>query len=110
MNFRSEVKSALFTLLQGAVFPDPINGFTTWQTSSQRWQIWEQVDKSRQPAMFLTQHREEQSRRGVGQLIRVYLICQVWCYAPTGDPTNSTILGDQYLDSIETGIEAVMKP
>jgi len=109
MNFRSQVKSALFTLLQGVTFPDSVNGFTTWQTTSQRWKIWTQVDPSNQPAMFLTQHREEQVRRGVGQFIRVYLICQVWCYAPTGDAGSGNI-GDQMLDSMETGIEAALKP
>lgn len=68
--------------------------------------MWNNVDPSAQPAMFLVQHREGYQRYGTG-LVRRYLDMGFWCYARSD--TDGAI-GDDFLDSMEYGLEAALKP
>lgn len=104
---RQAVKNALFALAQAATFPLPVNGQTTWQQTGRRLKLWNAVDPDSQPAMFMVQHREQYLVQGVGRLTRRYLDMGLWCYAPTGD---DGIVGDDLLDSMESGLEAALAP
>lgn len=104
---RLPAKAALFTKLSAATFASPINGYSTWASTSRRLKLWGAVDPSKQPAMFLVQHRESYLQSGVGTLARRYLDMGVWCYAPTGD---ETVIGDILLDLMEEAIESVLQP
>jgi hypothetical protein len=104
---RAAIKSALFTRLQSATFSVPINGFTTWAQTSRRLKLFNNVDPSNQPAMFLVQHHETYEQYGTGRLTRRFLNMGVWCYAPTGE---ESIVGDDLLDLMETAIETVLQP
>ena len=107
LDFRSQVKAALFALLKTATFGEPINGFSTWAFSNQRLKLFGSIDKSQQPALFLAQHHEQYERRGGGLPARIYLLTGAWCFFPSGD---DDIIGDQILDTLTDAIEAVLKP
>lgn len=105
---RNQIKTALLARLATVTFATAINGFSTWaNTPSRRLKLWNAVDPSAQPALFLVQHREGYLQSGVGTLARRYLDMGCWCYAPTG---SETAVGDDYLDLMEEGIEAVLGP
>jgi hypothetical protein len=105
---RTQIKSALFTILQQAEFGTPINGASTWLTSERRLRNWNQVDASQQPALFLVQHREGyETQSGLRQ--RRWLEVGAWCIAKSGDP-SAGIIGDDLLDTMEEAIEALILP
>lgn len=108
---RAAIKNALLAKATSITFSSPINGFSTWaQAPSRRLKLFNNVDVSTQPACFLVQHREEYRVDGVGRLTRRYLDMGFWCYAPTGDPTTSGVLGDDWLDIMESGFETALAP
>lgn len=107
---RIAIKNALLAQCQNAIFFEPIAGNNTWVTTSRRLKLWGSVDASQQPALFLTQHREGYEHRGTDRLIRRWLDMQLWCYANSGDPTNSTIIGDDLLDIMEGALENALAP
>lgn len=101
---RSQIKNALLTLVAGATFPVAVNGQTTWAMSSRRLMMFNKIDISAQPALFVVQHREGYDTRGAGVPPRRWLEVGLWCFAPTPEG----IIGDDLLDSMEEGIESVM--
>ena len=104
---RSAIKNTLLSLGASATFTSSINGATTWvSTPSRRLKLWNNVDPSAQPAMFLVQHREQYERYGVG-LVRRYLDMGFWCYARSD--VEGTV-GDDLLDLMESGLEGALKP
>lgn len=106
---RNLIKNALLSRLTNVTFPRPVNGANTWimQDNPRRLKMFSNIDPSVQPCFFLVQHREQYINRGVGTLSQVYLDMGVWCYASTAADTT---VGDDYLDSMEEGIENVMGP
>jgi hypothetical protein len=106
---RNAVKEALVSRLNNVVFPRAVNGAFAWiqQPIPRRLKLFNAVDPSVQPCFFLVQHREQYINKGVGTLSQVYLDMGVWCYASTAD---ESVVGDDYLDSMEEGIENVMGP
>jgi len=91
------------TLVSNVTFPDSVNGHSTWVgTPTRRLKLFDQVDSSIQPTMFMVQHREGYSNRGVGLPPRRWLEVGLWCYARSGSDTD---VGDLYLDSMEEAIE-----
>lgn len=105
---RTAVKNALLALVTPVTFQSPVNGFSTWASPpSRRLKLWNAVDPTAQPACFLVQHREGYDQSGVGTPPRRWLEMGLWCYAPTG---TESIIGDDYLDWMEMGIEARFVP
>src|SRR5215831_5650765 len=98
--------SAVLGQLQAMVFPAPINGQTTWVSTSERLKLWGDVDPSLQPAAFLVTHRETDEYRGLG-LKRRRLDLQVWCYSRTDDPST---MGQTDLDNMMQSFESVFLP
>ena len=106
LTIRSEAKNRIVTLLNTAVFQEPIAGKTTWGTAAtRRLKLWPAVDPSIQPACFLVQHREGYDNSGVGSLVRRWMYCCAWCYARTDDPS---IVGDDLLDTMTAAIETAL--
>jgi hypothetical protein len=103
---RRGIKTALFTLVNSATFSTPINGQTTWVSTSRRLKMTSQLDSSAQPALYMVQHREQYERYGVG-LVRRYLDMGLWCYAPTSD---ESVIGDDLLDIMESALEGALGP
>lgn len=104
---RTQIKTALMDLLESVVFPTAVNGFTTWASASRRMKLFNNVDPSKQPALFLVQHKEEARESGRGLPVIRYLDMGAWCLAPTGD---ESVIGDNYLDYMLAGIESVLIP
>lgn len=103
---RTQVKEALLAKIATVVFPVAVNGSTTWaSTPSRRLKMFNNIDPSAQPAVFLVQHREGYETRGFGIPARRWLEVGLWCFAPTGD---ESVIGDELLDSMMEGIETVM--
>lgn len=105
---RAPIKSALFTLVSAATFPTAIASHTTWaSTPSRRLKLWNAVDPSLQPALFMVQHRESYLQYGAARLTRRYLDIGLWCYARTD---SDTIVGDDILDIFEFALETSLQP
>jgi hypothetical protein len=104
---RQAIKNALFALGQQATFSAPVNNSTTWVYTSRRLKMFNQIDSSQMPAMFLVQHREGYETKGVGRLTRRYLDMGFWCYASTG---ADDVIGDDYLDIFESALETALAP
>lgn len=104
---RQAIKNAVFALGQTATFPIPVNGATTWVETSRRLKLFNAIDPSNFPAMYLVQHREQYEVRGEGRLTRRYLDLGFWCYALTG---TDGVIGDDYIDAMETGLEIALQP
>ena len=99
---RAQVMSAVLSLVQGMTFSAPVNGQTTWQTTSQRLRLWNAVAPEAQPAAFLVTHREMDEYRGLG-LLRRRLELGIWCYSRTDDPAT---IGATDLDVMMKAFEA----
>lgn len=104
---RTQIKQAILTLVTGTVFPAAVNGQTTWISTSRRLKLFNAVDPSAQPALFLCQHSEGYQSRGASLPPRRWLEVGLWCYASTA---GDGVVGDDLLDSMEEGLEAVLAP
>lgn len=103
---RSQIKDALLAKMSSVVFPSEVNGHSTWaSTPTRRLKMFNNIDVSAQPALFLVQHREGYDSRRVGVPPRRWLEVGLWCFAPSG---GEDIIGDELLDNMEEGIEAVL--
>jgi len=102
---RSQVKDALLAVIATVQFPAAVNGVSTWaSTPTRRLKMFNNIDPSAQPAVFLVQHKEGYDAKGFGIPPRRWLEVGLWCFAPSG----GDVIGDDYLDSMMEGIEAVM--
>ena len=105
---RAAIKNALLARVTNLTFSSPINGYSTWATApSRRLKLIDRVDASKQPALFMVQHRETYRVEGAGRLARRYLDMGLWCYAPT---TDESVIGDDLLDIMESAIEGALAP
>jgi hypothetical protein len=104
---RQAIKNALFVLGQNAVFANMVNNVTTWNYTSRRLKTFANIDPSQMPAMFLVQHKEGYEAKGVARLTRRYLDMGFWCYA---DSAAEGVIGDDYLDSMESALEQALMP
>jgi len=102
---RTQIKNALVTLLRTVTFPTSVNGYNTWASISRRLMMFNQIDPSVQPALFVVQHRETYENTGAGTPPRRAMDLGLWCFAPSGEG----VVGDDYLDSMFQGIEAVLQ-
>ncbi len=105
-SLRIEIKNALLARLQTAQFSTPINGLSTWGVTSRRLKLWNDVDSSVQPALYLLQHREALVNSGQGTPNRQYLLMGAWCYARTD---SDSIIGDDLLDIMTEAIEPTLQ-
>lgn len=102
---RSQIKDALLALIATVTFPATVNGMSTWaSTPTRRLKMFNTIDPSAQPAVFLVQHKEGYDARGAGLPPRRWLEVGLWCFAPSG----GDVIGDDYLDSMMEGIEDVL--
>lgn len=104
---RETIKAAIFARVITATFGSAINGRTTWGLTSRRLKLFNDVDPSVQPALFMVQHRETYETYGSGHMVKRFLDIGLWCYAPTG---HTDVIGDQYLDLMESALEATLAP
>lgn len=81
---REQVMAAVLALIQSMTFSAPINGVSTWATTSIRLRLWGDVPPEQQPAAFLVTHREVDEYRGLG-LLRRRLELGAWCYCLASD-------------------------
>ena len=102
---RSQIKDALLTKLLGATFPVTVNGASTWASTSRRLKMFNQIDPSVQPALFVVQHREGYDNRHQGTPPRRWLEIGLWCFTPSPEG----VVGDTMIDAMEEAIEAVLE-
>lgn len=108
MNIRTQIKIAIQTLMETVVFSAPINGYSTWANvigEKRRLKMFNKIDPTMQPALYITQHRESYENRGMGTPATRIMFVQLWAFAPTAD---EDIDGDDLLDIMTDGIESVM--
>jgi hypothetical protein len=103
---RLAIKTALFNRVSSVTFSPTINGQSTWINPGRRLKMFNRIDPSAQPTMFMVQHRETYERYGVG-LVRRYLDMGLWCYASTAD---ESVIGDDLLDVMESSLETALSP
>ncbi len=105
-NIRTQVKDALVTMLQGVVFDEPINGYSTWVSVTRKLKMFNNIDKTVQPALFVVQHFESYENRGFGTPPTRVMNCGLWAFAPSGDDVD----GDDILDTMTNAIENLFNP
>lgn len=107
---RTQIRSALLGLVQQMTFRAPINGASTWVTTSLRLKLWGDVPSSQQPAAFITKHRErrEIARAPIQAGLDVrYSHLSIYCYSRTDDPS---IIGSDDLDVMLEAFDAAFTP
>ena len=98
---RAQVMSAIFAKIQAMTFSSAINGKTTWATTSQRLELWSDVDILQRPYAALVTHAEIDEYTGMG-LRRRRLELRVWCYATA----SSSQIGQTILDLMMESFDA----
>jgi hypothetical protein len=102
---RNVVMTKILSVITNMTFSSPINGATTWNTTSNRLRLWADVTPEQQPAAFLVMHNEMDEYRNLG-LLRRRLVLSVWCYSRC----DNTI-GANDLDTMMEAFEAAfIKP
>lgn len=102
---RTQVKEALKTLITTVAFPTPVNGQNTWISVSRRLKMFNRIPVEDQPAAFIVQHQEVYETKYAGVPPRRIMEVGVWCFAPSN---GEDVIGDDYLDSMEEGIENIL--
>lgn len=102
---RQDVMDAIMNIIRGMTFSTPINNVSTWATAERRLRLWGDVPPEAQPAVYLVTHREMDEYTGLG-LLRRRLELGAWCYAKTGAPATSDIVGGEILDTMLEAFEA----
>lgn len=98
---RTQAKNAVKTLVAGITFPSAIQGRTTWVSVTRKLKMFNDIDPSAQPCCFVVQHDETYESKYEGVPPRRIMEVGLWCFAYPG----TEIDGDDYLDSMEEGIE-----
>jgi hypothetical protein len=107
---REQIYSALFNVISGVSFNQPIMGWTTWAGKVRKFVDPAQIPPNSQP--FLSQFEgfpERYMRRGEKLPPVRDLGVRLFCYARvgSGDPVE---LGSQYLTTILEAVEEAMQP
>lgn len=110
---RIAIRAAVLALVQGMTFSTPINGASTWVTTSNRLKLWGDVPSQDQPYACVTKHRE---RRDVartplqaGLEVR-YMVLSIYCYARTDGIDDPSINGSDYLDTMMEAFDVAFTP
>ncbi len=104
---REAVMAALVAKLQGAAFSAPVNGKTTFASMSRRLKLWADTPKSQRPALFLTEHREQQSYQSEALQGRTTLNVDLFVYIDASDMNTVPAIS---LNIIMDAIETALKP
>jgi len=105
INSREAIMTALFTKLQAAVFSSPINGSSTWVTTSRRLQLWADVAASSRPYMCMTEHHEQQVYKSENVPAYVTIMIDVFVYIDSKDQgTTPSIILNIILDALDAAI------
>lgn len=98
---RTQAKNAIRTLVAGVTFPSAVQDKSTWVSVSRKLKMFNDLDPSIQPCCFVVQHGETYESKYEGVPPRRIMEIGLWCFAYPG----SEVDGDDYLDSMEEGIE-----
>lgn len=101
---RTQVKEAAKALVLGVTFPTAIQGQTTWVSVSRKLKMFNEIDPSAQPCSFIVQHGELYESKYVGVPPRRTMLVSIWNFAYPGEDVD----GDDYLDSMEEGLESAL--
>ena len=99
--------SALVAKLQGAAFAAPVNGKTSFVSISRRLKLWADVPKSLRPAMFITEHREQQAYQNEALQAKTTLNVDLFIYIDASDMNAVPAIS---LNVIMDAIEAALAP
>jgi hypothetical protein len=103
---REAVMSALVSLLETAVFATPVNGQTGFVVISRRLKLWTDVPKSQRPALFITEHREQQSYQSETLPAKTTLNVDIFVYIDASDRnTVPAIALNTLMDALETALK-----
>ena len=104
---REAVMSALVALLRGAVFAQPVNGQSGFVVVSRRLKLWSDVPKSQRPALFVTEHREQQNYQNEALPAKTTLSVDLLIYL---DSSGRNTVSASALNTMMDAIEAALKP
>lgn len=104
---REAVMSALVALLEGVAFAQPVNGATGFVSISRRLKLWSNVAKSQRPALFVAEHREQQTYQNEALPAKTTLSVDLFIYIDSSDPNAVPAIA---LNTIIDAVEAALKP
>jgi hypothetical protein len=99
--------TALVALLQGATFSQPVNGASGFVAISRRLKLWSDVAKSQRPALFVTEHREQQSYQNEALPSKTTLSVDLFVYIDSSDMNTTPAIA---LNTIMDALECALKP
>lgn len=104
---RETVMTALVGLLAGTRFALPVNGQSGFVSVSRRLKLWSDVPKSQRPALFVAEHREQQSHQNEGLPAKTTLAVDLFIYIDSGDKNTIPAIA---LNTILDALEAALRP
>ncbi|QGM45831.1 hypothetical protein [Methylocystis heyeri] len=104
---REAIVSALMAKLGTVAFAAPVNGKTGFATVSRRLKLWSDTPKSQRPALFVTEHREQQSWQSEALPPKTTLCFDLFVYIDASDLNTTPAVS---LNTIMDAIEAALKP
>ncbi|MGA8170015.1 MAG: hypothetical protein WB816_04155 [Methylocystis sp.] len=104
---REAVMTALVALLEGVVFASPVNGQTGFVSVSRRLKLWADTPKSQRPALFVTEHREQQNYQNEALPAKTTLSVDLFIYIDSSDRNTVPAAA---LNTIMDALEAALKP
>ncbi len=105
---RNEVMAAILRIIRGMTFSPPVMGVTTWNTVTNRLNLFSDIPADQQPYACLVTHSEEDEYRGLG-LYRRRLDLGVWCHTRSDSAPGAPDL-DTIMESFEAAFNVVDNP
>ncbi|MGA9598920.1 MAG: hypothetical protein WBS22_01420 [Methylocystis sp.] len=104
---REAVMTALVALLAGVSFALPVNGQAGFVSVSRRLKLWSDVPKSQRPALFVAEHREQQSYQNEALPAKTTHAVDLFVYIDASDKNTIPAIA---LNTILDALEAALKP
>jgi hypothetical protein len=104
---RETVMSALVALLESAAFAQPVNGQSGFALVSRRLKLWSDVPKSQRPALFIAEHREQQSYQNEALPAKTTLSVDLFVYIDASDRNTVPAIA---LNTLMDALEGALKP
>ncbi|ARN83679.1 hypothetical protein B1812_14995 [Methylocystis bryophila] len=99
--------TALVGLLAGTRFALSVNGQSGFVSVSRRLKLWSDVPKSQRPALFVAEHREQQSYQNEALPAKTTLAVDLFVYIDAGDKNTIPAIA---LNTILDALEAALRP
>lgn len=105
MNYPDEtIYQALFDLLDSTL----LQGARAWQTSSRKWQTWENASVPNQPALFIREGNQQADQDTAFGLTRWKLRATAWIYCQ--HPSDQGSIPSTLINNLLSAVKLTLNP